>query len=257
MKKRAMRDREGLFIIEGVRVLEEAINFNGSLEEVLVVEDKVEEIKSLLCRASGEVPLRVVSPSVIEEITTVVTPQGVYAVAEQNDLGYEDFISRDLDFVIIASSVRDPGNLGVLLRVADAAGADGVISTPDSVDIFNPKVVRAACGAHFHIPIVREIELEMSASDLRSKGIKIFGLDPHEGKPYEEEDLTVPVAFVFGNEAEGLSEKETKFIDEKLKIDMPGKAESLNLGSAAAIVLFEVVRQRKGARKERENCLRE
>jgi TrmH family RNA methyltransferase len=178
-------------------------------------------------------------------VSDVVTHQGIVGVLEQVDESYEEFMpGDDASLLLIADQVRDPGNLGALMRIADAAGADGFMLTSGSVDLYNPKVVRSAAGSHFHLPVVRGVDLQVFAGDAHEKGMRLWGLDPHSGKSYLEVDYSEPTALIVGNESFGLEEEGRRLVDGTVQIQMSGEAESLNVASAAAVVLFEALRQR-------------
>ena len=130
------------------------------------------------------------------------------------------------------------------MRITDAAGADGFVMTPGCVDMYNPKVVRSAAGAHFHFPCIRNMETGEIRRALDKEGVKMLGLDPRGETSYLEADMTGPCAVVVGNEAFGITEEDRGLLDGSLHIEMPGRAESINVASAAAVVIFEALRQR-------------
>jgi TrmH family RNA methyltransferase len=152
-------------------------------------------------------------------------------------------IPERLDFLILLDGLRDPGNLGTILRCASAAGAQAVGITPGSVDAFSPKVLRAGMGAHFHLPVL-ELDWEMITQLVRQHHLQLFLAAAGQGKPFYEQDLTQPLALVIGGEAAGASQQAYRLAHTPLHIPMPGQAESLNAASAAAVLIFEVVRQR-------------
>jgi len=245
LRKRTFRDREGVFLIEGMNVLKEATHYGAELSEVFFVPELAENVNNFLSNINSGYDAYEVAEELMNQISDVVTSQGIAGIVNQVDVAFESLLSRELSLVVIASRVRDPGNLGALIRVADASGADGFITTPGCVDMYNPKVVRSASGSHFHIPLVREIPLEMTTDELRSKGVRIFGLDAHSGTSYLDEDYKSPCAIVVGNETRGFDPEDELHVDALIKIEMPGRAESLNVAQAASIVLFEVLRQRR------------
>jgi len=245
LRRRTYRDREGLFLVEGLNLLSEAVRSKAVLRELLYVDSRTDESRLISGEASEPIPTYKISRDLMGIVSDVVTDQGIVGLLGQVDEGYEEFMSRDgLSLLLVADRVRDPGNLGALMRIADASGADGFMTTSGSVDIYNPKVVRSSAGSLFHLPLVRGTDLEILARDLHERGMRLWGLDAHDGRDYLEVDYREPTALIVGNEAFGFGEEDRRLIDGTVRIKMSGKAESLNVASAAAVVLFEAVRQR-------------
>jgi TrmH family RNA methyltransferase len=178
-----------------------------------------------------------VSEPLLNSISETENPQGILAVLNNSVLP----IPQPLDFVLIADRIRDPGNLGTLLRTAAAAGVQAVLLPPGTTDAFAPKVVRAGMGAHFRLPIH-----SITWEEIRvvTKSLKVCLADM-QGSPCWQTDFRLPLAIIVGGEAEGATEKARKLAEVSVSVPMPGRAESLNAGVAGAILMFEVVRQRK------------
>ena len=245
LKRRTYRDREGLFLVEGLSLLSEAVRSHVVLKELIHVDSRTEEARLIAGEASEPIPTYKISEGLMDLVSDVVTNQGIVGVLEQVDESYGEFMQRDdLSLLLVADQVRDPGNLGALMRIADSAGAEGFLLTLGSVDAYNPKVVRSAAGSHFHLPLVRDVDIKVFANDVRKRGMRIWGLDPHCGRNYLEVNYREPTALIMGNEASGLGEEDRRVIEGTVQIKMAGKAESLNVASAAAVVLFEALRQR-------------
>lgn len=245
LRRRTYRDREGLFLVEGLNLLSEAVRSNVVLRELIHVDSKADEARLIAGQASEPIPIYQISEGLMDVISDVVTHQGIVGVLEQVDESYEEFMRRDsLSLLLVADQVRDPGNLGALMRIADCAGAEGFLLTSGSVDVYNPKVVRSAAGSHFHLPLVRDVDIQVLANDVRERGMRLWGLDPHSGRNYLEVNYREPTALIMGNEASGLEEEDRRLVEDTVQIKMAGKAESLNVASAAAVVLFEALRQR-------------
>lgn len=172
-----------------------------------------------------------------------VTPQGVVAVVDMPASSLDDLMASG-DLILVLADVRDPGNAGTLLRSAVAAGGSGVIFGSGSVDPFHPKTVRAAAGALFSLPIVRGVEVGPTLDALAGAGFAVLAADMDAKAPHDRIDLTGRVAFVLGNEAWGLPGELAGHVGDWVSIAMPGPAESLNVGIAGSILLFETVRQR-------------
>ena len=220
---------------------------NGAIvQELFVVEERAGEAAAERSRAAG-IPVHVVGWPVAKAISDSVTPQGVIAVAGSplQELGA---IQARSGLAVILAAVSDPGNVGTLVRSAAAAGADGVILTEGSSDVLNPKTARASASALFSVPLVADVSLEAAVEHVRSLGFVIIGTDARADKTIYDTDLTQPIALVLGNESWGLSDGDVGVVDHAMSIPMPGVVESLNVGVAGSIVIFEALRQRDPSR---------
>lgn len=240
---RAKERREaGLFVIEGVRLFEEALNSNWEIKFVLYDETLSERGKSKVeSLRSRNIEVEEVSASVMKSISETETPQGVLAILKSSELP----ITNRLNFVLIPDQIRDPGNLGTLLRSAIATGVQAVLIPPDTTDAFAPKVLRSGMGAHFKLPIQ-----EMSWEEIHEvvKDINVLIADMN-GQSCWETDLTKPTALIIGSEADGASKSARKLANGKISIPMSGDVESLNAGVAGSVLMFEALRQRIVNRK--------
>ena len=180
----------------------------------------------------------------MERVADAVTPQPVAAVVRCVDVDLESL--RDASLVVVCVDVRDPGNAGTILRSAEASGAEGVIFCQGSVDVYNPKTVRASAGSLFHVPVVIGGDPVKVLETSADWGLRRLGTVARGGVDYSSADLTGHVAFVLGNEAHGLDPAVAGHLDEKVTIPMAGRGESLNVGMAAAVLCFEAARQRRG-----------
>ena len=233
------------FVVEGVRLVEEAQLSGWQPQLVFYTDDLSPRGRAVVDRfAARGVPIEQVARGVLEAASDMQTPQGVLAVLSLQTLP----LPPEPHLVLIADAVRDPGNLGAILRTASAAGAQAVLLPPSTADAYAPKVVRAAMGAHFRLPIHRldwdEIRayLAVSGGEMRPR---VYLADAGEGLPFTQADFRSPLALIVGGEAEGASVEAQKLADDRVHIPMPGHAESLNVAAAAAVLLFEVVRQRE------------
>ena len=192
------------------------------------------------------VDVAILAPGVIERVADTVTPQPVLAVVQTVDVGLDEL--RGSDFLLICIDLRDPGNAGTLLRAAEAAGVGGVVCCGGTVDVFNPKTVRASAGAIFNVRVAVGAEAIEVMKTVGSWGVRRLAADPHEGTPYTKADLTAPVALVVGNEAHGLAGRDLDAVlDGRVRIPMRGRTESLNVAMAATLLCFEAARQREAA----------
>lgn len=225
VNRRRERTETGKFVIDGPRLLVEAVA--AGLEIVDVFVESVIDLWADL-GVSVDAPTWTVGDGVLAKVGSVVTPQGIMATARIPEPAP---LARG-DFIVELAGVADPGNAGTIVRSAVAAGAQAVVFSPNSVDPWNPKTVRASAGALFRIPL----------TVAGAVGERI-GADPHQGEPCDQADLTGPLTLVVGNEAHGLDP--AAVIDRWVSIPMAAEVESLNVASAAAILCFEIARQRR------------
>ena len=190
----------------------------------------VEDLKS------GGVEVEEVSQSLMKSLSETETPQGILTILERTQLPIPNY----LNFILIPDQIRDPGNLGTLLRTAAAAGVQAVLLPPETTDAFAPKVLRSGMGAHFRLPIHA---MKWDEVQVQTKGLQIYLADM-DGQSCWETDLRQPLALIIGGEAEGASEEARKLATQKISIPMSGNVESLNAGVAGSVMMFEVVRQR-------------
>jgi RNA methyltransferase, TrmH family len=241
--RRSARSAEGVFVIEGAKVLGEALDAGVAVESVYVAPGAdhpvVERAFAQGVRVFG------LAPGVIERVADTATPQPIVAVAGMVDVPLEDL--RPATLLVVCVDVRDPGNAGTVIRSAEAAGAGGVVFCQGSVDLFNPKTVRATAGSLFHVPVVAGGHPVHVLDTIADWGLHRLGTTVDGGRPYDRLDLTAPVAFVLGNEANGLPADVLAAVDTTVTIPMGGRTESLNVGMAAAVLCFEAARQRRAA----------
>jgi TrmH family RNA methyltransferase len=234
------RREAGVFIVEGVRLLEEALAAGWQIREALHTEELSERAQALLASLKQRgVATTPVSPHVLKAASDTQTPQGILAVVEAHSLP----LPEHPDFLLILDSLRDPGNLGTILRTAAAAGVQAVILTPGSVDPFSPKVVRAGMGAHFRLP-VHNLDWGAIHAYCTAHALALYLAESGGGQVYSALDLRQPLAFIIGGEASGAGAQIQRLPVQPVHIPMPGASESLNAAVAAAVLIFEAVRQR-------------
>ncbi len=245
LHKRAFRERERAFLVEGAQVLGEAIGSGRGLSTLFHTEPSSELVRRAAAAGADTIQ---VSEQVLERLARTVTPQGFVGVAPFVDVPLEAVPERP-SCVALLHAVRDPGNAGTVLRSADAVGADAVVFTVTSVDVYNEKTVRSSAGSLFHLPVVRGPETAGAIEDFRSRGMRILAMDAAGEADLYEQDLAERVAFVFGNEAWGLPAEVAALADDVVRVPLTGRAESLNLAAAATVCLFEWERQRREGRR--------
>jgi len=235
LKAKKERDKTGLFILEGKRLVDEIPN-SWEIKYLLKAESYSEDINFE--------NVYTVKDSLFEKISETVNPQGILAVCHIKEFDVTNVDYSNSPFFVVLENVTDPGNMGTLIRTADAAGADGIFLSKGCVDIYNPKVIRATMGSIFHLPIYRNLNLMDLMEDFKNNNVKTLAAHlKGTSTPYKV-DMTTACAVIIGNEANGLSDEISEMASDLVKIPMPGKAESMNAGIAGGILIYEAVRQR-------------
>lgn len=245
LHQRSAREKSGLFLIEGPKAVVEAFEKGIRVRDVVVSESFWQQDAAAI---SGQnIPgVAVVPDKLMKELATTTTPAGVLATAEIPRFQLEDLFGdqHQAPLVVIIHAIQDPGNLGTIFRTALAASATGIILTKGTVDPFNPKVVRAAMGALFAVPLVWDIALPEAVSQVRNHGLKVIACEPTAPTSLFDADLTSAIAITLGNEGQGFTEDDLDLVDLQVSIPMNEKSESLNVAISGAVVLFNVVQQR-------------
>ncbi|MFM2019429.1 MAG: hypothetical protein RL718_10 [Actinomycetota bacterium] len=240
LNQKDARIESGLFLLEGPQGLKELVRTPDLAHEVFFTEaayDKYED--QLVALEDAGVPIVEVSEAVMEKICDTKTPQGVVSVVSQIDLSLVELIESNPRLIAILDQARDPGNAGTVLRAADAAGADGVIFTSESVDVYNPKVVRSTAGSILHLPFVQNAKPSELVGALKAAGIQVLATAAN-GTSITKlgAKLAKPTAWIFGNEAHGVSAELLELADDVVSLPIYGNAESLNLATAASVCLY-------------------
>ena len=246
MRKRSLRSSERTLVVEGAELLSVALDAGAPIEAVYVAPEgrSSRAVADVVDRAFARgVRVFDLDPGVVERIADTVTPQPLLAVVGYVPAVLED--AREATAVLVLVDVRDPGNAGTMIRTADAAGVDAVICCDGTVDPTNPKTVRASAGSLFHLPVVAGGDPAVVVETLRDWGFITVGTTARDGVDYVEFDWSRRVALVFGNEASGLDAPLLDRLGGSVSIPMAGRAESLNVSVAAAVLCFEVQRRRR------------
>ena len=241
LKDKKYRDENNEFIIEGIKMISEALQEDINIKHILVCDD---------CNSNCQIPNDLmyeiakhnmvrVSEKVFKTITDVTNPQGILAVVEKNKSSEIDYKE---DFFVILDDIQDPGNIGTILRTADSINLKQIIVSSKTADAFNPKVVRSTMGAIFRVNVIVMEDLTKIVRELKKHKIKVYATDLGTEKSIY--DVTYKKsAIIIGNESKGVSEKLLNIADERIKIPMTGKTESLNAGVATGIIMYEKIRQ--------------
>lgn len=239
-----MREETGLFLLEGPQAVVEALTYRPEVMlELYVTPTALERYADLgEAAVAAGMDVEFVTEEVINAMADTVTPQGVIAVARQFPTSAKDIFRDEPKLIAILEEVRDPGNLGTIIRAADAAGADGVILTGRSVDLYNPKVVRSTTGSLFHLPVAVGLELPDVLLLAREAGVSVIAADIKGESLLDVRQtgaLAEPTAWLFGNEARGLTDENLARAERAVSVPIFGAAESMNLATAASVCLYE------------------
>ena len=241
MKK--ARDEYGKFLIEGEKLFWEALDYNVPISMVLISQSYAESSKHQEYAAAltgRNIPLHYADDRVFKGVCETDTPQGIIAVAEKLKYDIDSIISKDKLSLILLHELRDPGNLGTIIRTADACGLDAVAISKGSADLYNGKTIRATMGSLFHIPVIQGVDTAEIIDKLKQRGVVTIGADPHSSINCTELPYQMKSAIIIGNESQGISSEIKEMLDINTTIPMPGRAESLNAGIAASILMYEL-----------------
>ncbi len=235
------RQETGLFLLEGPQGLKELVHYPETVHEVFVTEAAADRYQlELDALKKAGCNIEVTSDRVMDKLSDTQTPQGVVAVVHQQHVEISDILASQPRLLAVLDRIQDPGNAGTILRAADAAGADGVLFSSESVDVYNGKVVRSTAGSLLHLPVALGLDLTQTLADLKLSGVQVLVADGG-GRAINDltsEELARPTAWVFGNEAGGVSPAVLEMADSVVSIPIFGSAESLNLATAASICLY-------------------
>lgn len=232
--KKTYRYDCGEFVIEGLRQVFDAKEY---CKQVIVSEEFAADLPEFSC------PVETVSSRLMPALSETKNPQGILAVANMNPADEKTLI-KEGGLYIFCDDVNDPGNLGTIIRTADSAGADGVILSSGCVDLYNPKTVRSTMSSLFNIPICISADSIKTINFFKNNGVAVIGSTPHTDKLIYDEDFTGSAMIVLGNEANGVSDELLTRCSSCVKIPMVGRAESLNVATAGAVLIYEAVRQK-------------
>ena len=241
-RRRAVREAEGCIVVEGVHGVRDALRAQR-VESIFVRAGDQSTVHDLLDPVDASIPIYVLDAKTFDGVATTVAPQAALAVVAWHPATIDD-IAFDRGPVIVLDGVADPGNVGTIVRVADAAGACAVFAGPRTADVTAPKVVRSAAGSLLRVPVVTSLATASAIVELQARSVRCVGAVARGATAYDESDWSSPVALVMGSEAHGIDDVVGALLDGRVSIDMAPGAESLNVAVACAVLVFEIRRQR-------------
>lgn len=239
--KKSERKKQKLFIIEGIRSVNEIPVHYEVMHYITTDEFDTNQIMNF-----DEKKWIVVTDEIYKVISDTMTPQGIMAIVKIHDYNLTDITNKENPFYLVLENIQDPGNLGTIIRTAYGFGVDAVFLTKGCCDLYSPKTVRSTMGAVFHVPIIMDVAVEECLTWLKEKEIKVYATDLEKSEPIFKKNFTMGGALVIGNEGNGISEAVKELADEKISIPMPGGLESLNASIAASICMYEIMKQKQG-----------
>lgn len=242
LKQKKYRQQRGEFLAEGLRTVEEAVAFKAAQQIFYTVTEDERTLKLLEQAASRQLKLTCVSEAVMKKIADTETPQGIIAVCRMQEQPLEQLLASG-KLLLVLDRVGDPGNIGTMLRTADAAGVGGIILLKGTADIYAPKTVRSSMGSLFHVPVLSGVAEQEFIANAKKAGYQLLVTALDGADNLYQADLKGRLAFVMGNEAGGVSASLLQQADKRVFIPMRGRAESLNVAMAAGIVMFEAMRR--------------
>jgi TrmH family RNA methyltransferase len=243
-KKPKAREKQGVFVIEGIKLFEEARE-NGLLRKAYASESFYRETLEQRSDYFDDLEYELLTDSVFKEVSETKTPQGIMGIVQKSGYSLESMLKAPDACLLLLEDIRDPGNLGTMIRTAEGAGITGIIFGDSTVDIYNPKVIRATMGSIYRMPFYQAEDFYGTLTRIKRQGITIYAAHL-SGISYDTEgSFRGRCAFLIGNEANGLSERAVEKADRLIRIPMAGKVESLNAAVAAAILMYEAARQRR------------
>ena len=245
-KKSKVRNEQGVFLVEGVKMYQEIPQ--EQLVKIYVSETFADKQKEEINRLKDRRKLEYLSDHVFQYVSDTKSPQGILCVVRQSTYCLEDILEAEDAHLLVLDNLQDPGNLGTILRTAEGAGVTGIIISKESVDIYNPKVIRSTMGSIYRVPFVYVEDLKEAIAKVKAHGIFTYAAHLDGKNSYDKEDYTKKTAFLIGNEGNGLRKEIADLADTWIRIPMQGQVESLNAAIATSVLMFETARQRRNQR---------
>lgn len=243
-KKQKARKEQGAFVIEGSKMFLEAKQL-GLLKRTFVSEHYFKSLMDTDPSVLQSVEYEVVEDKVFDQMADTVTPQGIMAIVSMPSYRLDDMVRTDVANLILLEDLRDPGNLGTIIRTAEAAGVTGIIMSKETVDLFNPKVIRSTMGSIYRMPYIYVEDFHDTLNILKTNQFDLFATHLSGQNYYDQENYNGKCGIIIGNEAHGITEETAKAATTLVKIPMNGHVESLNAAIAASVIMYEVFRQKR------------
>lgn len=240
-KKSKLRSEENVFLVEGIRMFREVPK--DRVKSVYISESLFNKMKHEWDLSGFHV--EILSDTVFSHVSDTKSPQGIMCVVRCEETDMQEVLQIKTPHFLVLDNLQDPGNLGTIIRTAEAAGVDGVFMSSDCVDIYNPKTIRSTMGSIYRMPFFYVEDIKKLLFIFKEKNIITYAADLDGKNSYEKEDYCKGVAFLIGNEGNGLRREISEMADKKIRIPMAGKVESLNAAIAASVLMFEAGRQRR------------
>ncbi len=243
LKDKKYREEYGEFIVEGIKMIQEAIEEKATIKNIIVCDDckNQEYFSKEFLYEIAKYNCVYVTEKIFLQITDVTNPQGILAVIDKKKINSD--INYDSDLFLILDNIQDPGNMGTILRTADSINLKQIIVAKGTADVYNPKVVRSTMGAIFRVKVIESEDLTKVVKEMKKRKIKVYATDLATNSSIYDVDYKKS-AIIIGNEANGVSKQLLDLADKKIKIPMIGKTESLNAAVATGIILYEAIREK-------------
>lgn len=244
LRYKKFRKEHQLFLIEGFRLCQEALQSDFIVETLLINPDILSPVEfdaMIQLAQSRHIEIVEIKQNDVKRLAETVNSQGVFCIVQQRWVDGETILDKKNQLLVIIDAGQDPGNIGTIIRTSDWFGVDAILLSRATVELYNPKLVRSTMGSIFHVPIIPDVDLQLLLPQLKQSGCHIFGCDVKGEFNYNQIDYPRPTALVFGNENVGISPALYHYFDKTVKIPCYGRAESLNLATAAAIIISRVV----------------
>lgn len=239
--KTKFRNKQGSFVIEGEKLFQEAME-DGIIEKVYISESFADNSNNLIDFKYNKFIYEIIKDKIYKDISDTVTPQGILAIVKQPEYTIDSILdnaNNDKLSILLLEDIRDPGNLGTIIRTAEGAGISGIIMNKSCVDLFNPKVIRSTMGSIFRVPIIITNDLEETVLVLKKNRVHIYATRLEAKDYYGEINNYDRAGIIIGNESKGISESLSSVADSWIRIPMAGKVESLNAAIASALIMYE------------------
>jgi TrmH family RNA methyltransferase len=244
LRYKKFRDEQNLFLIEGYRLCQEALQSDFKVETLLIHSDSLspQNLNEITKLAQyQQVEIFEIQQSEVKRLAETVNSQGIFCIVQQKKIELDTVLNKDNQLIVIISEGQDPGNVGTIIRTCDWFGITAIFLSKGTVELYNPKVIRSTMGSIFHLQIVEQVELDNLLPRLSQMGYHIFGTDVNGQYNYNQTNYPRPLALVIGNENKGINNNLFKYFDKTIKIPSYGKAESLNMAVATSIIISRAI----------------